>query len=201
MVKAELAGFARAVSMLFGKRTFLGVAAKDEDGQALSDIRMTPGQKLEVQSAWRPMRTVQHLAAQDRSAEAAKQAATIRRRCDSTGKEGTIEFDGDTGDGAGITLFLEICIAGAIDGIRGNLTPSECLGLWRIEPLHRSAAVGDVIFVRPPVNQAMGEACEREYLRPGLCPGGFAERACPPPSEGLKLNLRSAGGRSSGAHR
>lgn len=38
--------------MLFGKRTFLGVAAKDEDGQALSDIRMTPGQKLEVRSAW-----------------------------------------------------------------------------------------------------------------------------------------------------
>lgn len=64
-----------------------------------------------------------------------------------------------------------IAIAG---GFRLNLTPSEPLGLWRIEPLRRSAAVGDLVFICPPPTAAFLEARDRGYLRHGLCDGGFA---------------------------
>jgi conjugative transfer signal peptidase TraF len=63
---------------------------------------------------------------------------------------------------------------GWIGGLRINTTPSEPLGLWRIIPLTRAARSGETVFVCPPDNAAMREARQREYLRPGLCPGGFA---------------------------
>jgi conjugative transfer signal peptidase TraF len=59
-------------------------------------------------------------------------------------------------------------------GYRINLTPSEPLGIWRIVRLGRPAVVGDVVFICPPKNAAMKEAWNRGYLRPGLCPGGYA---------------------------
>ncbi|WP_085026197.1 Ti-type conjugative transfer relaxase TraA [Ensifer aridi] len=81
MVKAELEGFARAVSERFGKRTFLPLAAKDTGGQAFQSVTagMSAGQKVEVQSAWSSMRTVQQLAAHERTSEALKQAETMRQ--------------------------------------------------------------------------------------------------------------------------
>ncbi len=64
--------------------------------------------------------------------------------------------------------------AGLIGGYRINMTPSEPLGLWRIEKLKRPVAVGDLVFVCPPVTAVFGEARRRGYLRRGLCAGGIA---------------------------
>ncbi|WP_165225642.1 Ti-type conjugative transfer relaxase TraA [Affinirhizobium pseudoryzae] len=81
MVKVELEGFARAVAQRFGERTFLPLAAKDANGQTFSTVTagMTAAQKAEVQSAWNAMRTVQQLAAHERTTEALKQAQTLRQ--------------------------------------------------------------------------------------------------------------------------
>ncbi|MCV9947555.1 Ti-type conjugative transfer relaxase TraA [Rhizobium sp. BT-175] len=81
MVKSELEGFAKAVSERFGERTFLPLAAKDTDGKTFETVTsgMTAGQKAEVQSAWNSLRTVQQLAAYERTAEALKQAETLRQ--------------------------------------------------------------------------------------------------------------------------
>ncbi|MBP1884945.1 Ti-type conjugative transfer relaxase TraA [Sinorhizobium mexicanum] len=81
MVKAELEGFARAVSERFGERTFLSLAAKDTNGQPFQSVTsgMSAGQKAEVQSAWNSMRTVQQLSAHERTTEALKQAETLRQ--------------------------------------------------------------------------------------------------------------------------
>lgn len=64
-----------------------------------------------------------------------------------------------------------VAIAG---GFRVNLTPSEPLGLWRIEPLERAASVGDLVFICPPPTAPFMKARDRGYLRRGLCPGGLA---------------------------
>ncbi|MCQ4632726.1 Ti-type conjugative transfer relaxase TraA [Shinella sp. CPCC 100929] len=81
MVKAELEGFARAVSERFGERTFLGIAAKETSGESFKTVTsgMTPAQRSEVQSAWQSMRTVQQLAAHERAVEGLKQAQTLRQ--------------------------------------------------------------------------------------------------------------------------
>ncbi|NKM35921.1 Ti-type conjugative transfer relaxase TraA [Rhizobium laguerreae] len=81
MVKAELEGFAKAVSERFGERTFLPLAAKDTDGKTFETVTagMTAGQKAEVQSAWNSMRTVQQLGSHERTTDALKQAATLRQ--------------------------------------------------------------------------------------------------------------------------
>jgi conjugative transfer signal peptidase TraF len=75
---------------------------------------------------------------------------------------------------SGASFALALIVAGAAGGLRINMTPSEPLGLWRLVALDRSPAVGDVVFICPPENDAMRQARERGYLRSGLCPGGFA---------------------------
>ncbi|MGO4440997.1 Ti-type conjugative transfer relaxase TraA [Rhizobium sp. RAF56] len=81
MVKAELEGFAKAVSERFGERTFLPLAAKTADGKAFeaASAGMQPAQKHELRSAWDTIRTVQQLAAHERTAVALKQAETMRQ--------------------------------------------------------------------------------------------------------------------------
>ena len=81
MVKAELEGFAKAVSERFGERSFLPLAAKDANGEAFHKMTagMNPGQKSEVQSAWNSMRTVQQLSAHERTTEALKQTEAMRQ--------------------------------------------------------------------------------------------------------------------------
>jgi conjugative transfer signal peptidase TraF len=59
-------------------------------------------------------------------------------------------------------------------GLRINVTPSEPLGLWRIVPLERQVAVGDLVFVCPPQGSTSIFGLERGYLHGGLCPGGIA---------------------------
>lgn len=61
-----------------------------------------------------------------------------------------------------------------IGGFRLNLTPSEPLGLWRIEEPDRKIATGDLVFVCPPQTPLIEEARRRLYLARGLCPGGLA---------------------------
>ncbi|RVD57469.1 conjugative transfer signal peptidase TraF [Mesorhizobium sp. M2D.F.Ca.ET.185.01.1.1] len=70
-----------------------------------------------------------------------------------------------------VLIGSAIALAG---GYRLNLTPSEPLGLWRIETLDRDVAVGDLVFVCPPAAVPFLQARERGYLRRGLCAGGFA---------------------------
>jgi Ti-type conjugative transfer relaxase TraA len=81
MVKAELEGFAKAVTERFGERTFLPLAAKDTTGKAFQRVTsgMNAAQKSEVQQAWNTMRTVQQLSAHERTATALKQAENLRQ--------------------------------------------------------------------------------------------------------------------------
>ncbi|RWH90150.1 MAG: conjugative transfer signal peptidase TraF [Mesorhizobium sp.] len=82
----------------------------------------------------------------------------------------------------GVTIFLcatgsviaALAVIGLIGGFRLNLTPSEPLGIWRIETLHRPAIVGDLVFICPPAGPRFEEARQRGYLRRGVCAGGFA---------------------------
>jgi conjugative transfer signal peptidase TraF len=71
---------------------------------------------------------------------------------------------------------LVVALAGIalVGGIRLTLTPSEPLGIWRIEPLSRAPLVGDLVFICPPPTPPFLEAWQRGYLRRGLCLGGFA---------------------------
>ncbi|WP_296097805.1 Ti-type conjugative transfer relaxase TraA [uncultured Agrobacterium sp.] len=81
MVKAELEGFAKAVTERFGERTFLPLAAKDTAGETFQRVTsgMNAAQKSEVQQAWNTMRTVQQLSAYERSVTALKQTEAIRQ--------------------------------------------------------------------------------------------------------------------------
>lgn len=75
--------------------------------------------------------------------------------------------------GAGVVMS-GLAATASIGGYRLNLTPSEPLGLWRIDALQRPVAIGDLVFICPPETSAIEEARVRGYLRRGLCAGGFA---------------------------
>jgi conjugative transfer signal peptidase TraF len=76
----------------------------------------------------------------------------------------------------GSCVFVMFATVGALGmlGFRVNFTPSEPMGLWQIFPLDRPLRTGDLVFICPPVTDAMREARSRGYLRHGLCPGGIA---------------------------
>ncbi|KSV75634.1 hypothetical protein N185_17490 [Sinorhizobium sp. GW3] len=80
-VKAELEGFEQAVSARFGERAFLTLAARSPNGETFQKLTsgMNASQKSEVQSAWNAMRTVQALAAHERTTAAFSQAETMRQ--------------------------------------------------------------------------------------------------------------------------
>ena len=75
--------------------------------------------------------------------------------------------------GAAVVMSA-LAATGFAGGFRLNLTPSEPLGLWRIEEFQRPVAIGDLVFLCPPTTAVFEEAWRRGYLRRGLCPGGFA---------------------------
>ena len=79
-VKAELEDFAKTVSERFGERTFLPLAARAADGKAFeaASTGMQPAQKNQLRAAWDTIRTVQQLAAHERTSVALKQAETLR---------------------------------------------------------------------------------------------------------------------------
>jgi conjugative transfer signal peptidase TraF len=72
---------------------------------------------------------------------------------------------------AALAGLAAVAVAAWLGGYRINTTPSYPLGLWRIEALGRPAAVGDLIFICPPLRPAFQLAFERGYIRRGLCPG------------------------------
>ncbi len=74
------------------------------------------------------------------------------------------------------SLFVvgALSVTAVLGGFRLNLTPSEPLGLWRIEETDRAMTVGDLVFVCPPQTPAFTEARRRLYLARGICPGGLA---------------------------
>lgn len=76
-----------------------------------------------------------------------------------------------------LAFALAVPVSALVGGLLGycvNLTPSQPLGVWRIQPLDRRASLGDLVFICPPQTKAMEEAKARGYLRAGLCPGGYA---------------------------
>jgi len=81
MVKAELEGFARAVSERFGERSMLANSAKTPDGPTFEKLAagMNAGQRDELKAAWPTMRTAQQLAAQQRTVEGLKQTEAMRQ--------------------------------------------------------------------------------------------------------------------------
>lgn len=76
--------------------------------------------------------------------------------------------------GASVGMLVAASAIAVAGGFRVNLTPSEPLGLWRIEQLRRPIAVGDLVFVCPQPTAPFMQARERGYLRHGLCIGGLA---------------------------
>lgn len=64
--------------------------------------------------------------------------------------------------------------AAFVGGYRLNLTPSEPVGLWRVEKLDRPVEAGDLVFICPPPTAMFEKARRRGYLRRGLCDHGFA---------------------------
>lgn len=74
------------------------------------------------------------------------------------------------------SLFLvgALSATAVLGGFRLNLTPSEPLGLWRIEQTNRAMTVGDMVFVCPPMTPLFAQARRRLYLARGLCQGGVA---------------------------
>lgn len=74
----------------------------------------------------------------------------------------------------GVIVVAAMAAAGVFAGLRINLTPSAPLGLWRITPLDRPAAVGDLVFVCPPAGEISALGLERGYFWRGACPGGAA---------------------------
>ena len=73
--------------------------------------------------------------------------------------------------GIGAAVVTGLFALGYIGGLRINLTPSYPLGIWRILPLDREVAVGDLVMICPPPTAAFTLARQRGYLRSGLCPG------------------------------
>lgn len=73
--------------------------------------------------------------------------------------------------GIGATVVMGLFALGHLGGLRINLTPSYPLGIWRIVPLDRKVAVGDLVMICPPPTSAFTLARLRGYLHSGLCPG------------------------------
>lgn len=80
MVRAEIDGFNKAVAERFGDRTFLSNAAKEPNGQPFEKAAagMDPARREQLKEAWPALRAAQQLAAQERTAQALKQAEAQR---------------------------------------------------------------------------------------------------------------------------
>lgn len=75
---------------------------------------------------------------------------------------------------AGASLMIALASAGWCAGLRINMTPSYPRGLWRIAPLDRGVAVGDLVFICLPDTAEFERAFDRGYIRRGLCAGGLS---------------------------
>ncbi|PSM15886.1 MULTISPECIES: conjugative transfer signal peptidase TraF [unclassified Nitratireductor] len=71
----------------------------------------------------------------------------------------------------GVAVVSGLFSLGYLGSLRFNLTSSYPLGIWRIAPLDREVAVGDLIMICPPPTPVFTLARQRGYLRSGLCSG------------------------------
>lgn len=76
--------------------------------------------------------------------------------------------------GWALAFLMAVTALAWMADLRVNVTPSEPMGLWRIGPIARRPAVGDLVFICPPDTVAIRAALARGYLRRGSCAGGFA---------------------------
>lgn len=72
MIDAELEGFAKAVAERFGERTFLPLAARDNNGETARELLngLSADHRQELKGAWPDLRTIQQLAGAQRTKEA-----------------------------------------------------------------------------------------------------------------------------------
>lgn len=80
MIEAELEGFAKAVAERFGERTFLPLAARDSNGEISKELLngLSPDQCQDLKVAWPDLRTIQQLAATQRTEAAFREAEALR---------------------------------------------------------------------------------------------------------------------------
>ncbi|MHC1550170.1 Ti-type conjugative transfer relaxase TraA [Phyllobacterium sp. K27] len=78
--KAEFDGFNKAVTERFGERTLLASSARNPDGQLFDKLSegLAPQEKERLKEAWPVMRTVQQLAAHERTVQLMKQSEELR---------------------------------------------------------------------------------------------------------------------------
>ncbi|MGX9182167.1 conjugative transfer signal peptidase TraF [Mesorhizobium sp. BHbdii] len=80
-------------------------------------------------------------------------------------------YESDPAERQDLVQDIHLQVWRSLKSFDGRCSP---LGLWRIEPLERPAAAGDLVFICPPDTTAFRMARERGYLGRGLCPGGFS---------------------------
>lgn len=74
----------------------------------------------------------------------------------------------------GSTALL-LAIAGVfyLNGYRINTSISYPTGLYRLISGPATYHKGDLVLFCPPDNDVMQDALYRDYIKPGICPGGF----------------------------
>ncbi len=80
-VNSELSRFSRAVAERFGERTFLGIAARDPNGETFDRVssQMNLVEKQELRRAWPLLRAIHQLAAYERTSVSMKEAERLRQ--------------------------------------------------------------------------------------------------------------------------
>ncbi len=77
-----------------------------------------------------------------------------------------------------ISLTLFTCISTTLallyaQGYRYNISYSYPTGIYKLTHNHMDYHRGELVLFCPPHNAAMQMALERNYIKMGLCPGGF----------------------------
>jgi len=75
-----------------------------------------------------------------------------------------------------LALFASVITTGALlyaNGYRWNVSHSYPTGLYRMTYDHQGYHRGDLVLFCPPDNDAMRMALHRDYIKMGLCRGGF----------------------------
>lgn len=67
----------------------------------------------------------------------------------------------------GAAVVIGLFALGYLGGLRINLTPSYPLGIWRIVPLDREIALGDLVMICPPPTSAFRLARQRDICGRG----------------------------------
>lgn len=70
-------------------------------------------------------------------------------------------------------LCLSGLLAGYAAGLRVNMSDSYPPGLYRLAADDTPFRAGDLVLFCPPEGPAMQLALSRDYIKPGLCRGGF----------------------------